>query len=200
MPLTNYPSLAEITQLLQLYVKLRQQIKHLRDQYPDTSLRLPSFGELGESIVAHLLYEQKACDICKPATGDLQWDDQLCEIKTVTSKGPISFGPTEKWDLLAILDAQQFEQGRYQLYLISRTNQQLGYLKVNKKQTFADQIRQKRRPRICLSKLLAQIDSQHIQVIQKTWDIPVSVAGQLSQLTLDESTSMTSSDESLPEP
>jgi len=70
------------------------------------------------------------------------------EIKNF-SNGPISFGPTEPWDTLLILDGST-RNTWFKLYEIPHSNDSdvWSNIKVNKTQTFRDQCKQQRRPRM----------------------------------------------------
>jgi len=70
------------------------------------------------------------------------------EIKNF-SNGPISFGPTELWDTLLILDGST-RNTWFKLYEIPHSNDSdvWSNIKMNKTQTFRDQCKQKRRPRM----------------------------------------------------
>ena len=81
------------------------------------------------------------------------------EIKSFTSVGPMSFGPNEGWDTLLVLDAIDHRDMRFKLYEIPHSNNSPIWLniKTNKRETFQDQCKQKRRPRISFGSVRDQL-------------------------------------------
>lgn len=112
------------------------------------SIRKPNFPEdISENIVKLFLN----CEKITP--GDLfSKEFGKIELKCFSSRGPISFGPKEKWDTLMVLDATQYFKDSYILYIINISSD-IFDIKINKHQTYKDQINQKRRPRISWDKL-----------------------------------------------
>ena len=111
-------------------------------------IRRPNFPEdISENIVKFFLK-------CKNTTpGDLYSHRYgSIEVKCFSSNGPISFGPKEKWDTLVVVDATEYLNDNYILHLIIIDNTSINF-KVNKTQSFQEQILQLRRPRITWLKL-----------------------------------------------
>ena len=81
------------------------------------------------------------------------------EIKAFSSIGPISFGPTESWDWIYFVDCTEYNKYIFKIYELKKSNTNINWLNVNinKQQTFVDQIKQKRRPRIKFNNLYKQL-------------------------------------------
>jgi len=75
------------------------------------------------------------------------------------NKGPITFGPTEEWDRIYIVDGINMIKNQYKVYEIRLSNKSEKWknIKINKKQTYYDQCIQKRRPRIIFKELKCQL-------------------------------------------
>ena len=96
------------------------------------------------------------------------------EVKAFLSKGPSSFGPTEKWDRIYFIDCSKTCDKVYTVYEIKLSNDNNIWknIKINKKDTYEDQCKQGRRPRINFDQLRLQIKD----------NIEVLFTGHISQL------------------
>ena len=110
-------------------------------------------------------------DICiMPSTGDLYSKiDGKLECKCFASDGPISFGPTEKWDKLYILNATSADKNNFILYEIDINSNNFGSIKISKTETFAMKCAKTvgQRPRINWKELEQQIPHDKIKIIAK---------------------------------
>ena len=81
------------------------------------------------------------------------------EVKGFSSDGPSSFGPKEKWDYLYFLDATNIIENKFIVYEInlSSNSETWKNIKINKNQSFDDQCKQGRRPRISFMEIKKQI-------------------------------------------
>jgi hypothetical protein len=105
--------------------------------------------------------------------GDLRSDSfGRLEVKCFTSTGPISFGPTEAWDTLLFLDATDWRNDRFVMYGVSLANNDPLWeaVQISKKQTYGDQCKAQRRPRIGWGALSPQITSNCTKVFDGTFD------------------------------
>ena len=86
-------------------------------------------------------------------------DSIKIEVKAFSSLGPISFGPNEEWDWIYFVDAVNYTTKKFKIYELKLKNNSKEWLniKINNKETYNDQILQKRRPRLCFDKLLSQL-------------------------------------------
>ena len=118
-------------------------------------VRLPSIPEdISENIVKNIIHnklnDKTSRWDCKK--GDLESQKEgKQECKCFTSNGPLSFTPSSEWDVIYFLDARNWlKNDIFILYKISlkRTSTQWKNIKVSKTQTFEDQTKQGRRPRI----------------------------------------------------
>lgn len=98
-------------------------------------------------------------------TGDLEIKSNKKKLKIEVkgsinlSNGPPTFGPTEKWNIILFVDAINTMKKRYIVYEfnISNASDKWKNLKINKTQTFEDQCKQKRRPRLKFSEIKKQL-------------------------------------------
>ena len=94
------------------------------------------------------------------------------ECKCFTSNGPISFTPSSKWNCIYFLDARAWLKDHYILYRVPLTidSEEWKNIKVNKNQTFEDQTKNGRRPRIGWNSLHPQIELYCHKVYEGTFE------------------------------
>ena len=94
------------------------------------------------------------------------------ECKCFTSDGPPSFTPSSEWDVIYFLDARGWLQDKFILHRVNlkRTSDECKNIKVSKSQTFDDQCKQTRRPRIVWDSLHPQIAKHCSQVFEGTFE------------------------------
>ena len=139
-------------------------------------IRLPSIPEdISENIVKYIiqnkLNDKTSSWDCK--RGDLESKNEgKQECKCFTSTGPLSFTPSSEWDVIYFLDAQKWLSDSFVLYRIplKRTSTEWQKIKVNKKQTFEDQCKQGRRPRMNWKILEPQVASHCTKVYEGTFE------------------------------
>jgi hypothetical protein len=139
-------------------------------------VRLPSIPEdISENIIKHILHNKVNDNTsrwdCK--NGDLESQKEgKQECKCFTSSGPPSFTPSSNWDVIYFLDARNWLCNKFILHRVSlkRTSSEWLNIKVNKIQTFYDQTKQGRRPRITWESLHPQISSYCTKVYEGTFE------------------------------
>jgi hypothetical protein len=139
-------------------------------------VRFPSIPEdisenIIKQIIQHKLNDTTSRWDCKK--GDLQSTKEgKQECKCFTSDGPPSFTPSSDWDVIYFLDARNWLTNQFVLYRIplKRTSTEWKNIKVSKTQTFDDQTKQGRRPRITWSALYPQIESYCTKVYDGTFE------------------------------
>ena len=126
-------------------------------------------------------------------TGDLFSEKEgKQECKCFTSGGPISFTPSSNWDVLYCLDARQWTNDNFILYKIklSKNSEEWKNIKVSRKQTFDNQAKQGRRPRITWDALFPQIEEHCEKVFEgNIFDLvinPLLATEELNGLRLNE--------------
>jgi hypothetical protein len=94
------------------------------------------------------------------------------ESKCFTSDGPPSFTPSSEWNVIYFIDAREWLSDKFVVYRIplKRTSDEWKNIKISKTQTFEDQIKQGRRPRIPWTKLYPQIASHCTKVYEGTFE------------------------------
>lgn len=131
--------------------------------------RLPNFPEdISENIVRQFIIQKENIK-CKYVTknGDLEkiFENHVkkIEVKCFASDGPTSFGPSEKWDEIYFLNAKLFMDDKIQIFKINIPNNDIRFknLKINAKQTYYDQCKQNRRPRIKFSNIQKQFENDN---------------------------------------
>jgi len=136
-------------------------------------VRLPSIPEdISENIILHnKVNDNTSRWDCK--NGDLESQKEgKQECKCFTSGGPLSFTPSSNWDVIYFLDARNWLCNKFILHRVSlkRTSSEWLNIKVNKIQTFYDQTKQGRRPRITWESLHPQISSYCTKVYEGTFE------------------------------
>lgn len=137
------------------------------------NVRLPSIPEdISENLIKFIIHKTDKTSTwdCK---GDLQSSvEGIQECKCFTSDGPLSFTPTSDWDVIYFLDARNWLTDHFVMYKIplKKTSEEWKNIKVSKAQTFEDQCKQGRRPRITWDSLKPQIESYCIKVYEGSFD------------------------------
>ncbi len=139
-------------------------------------VRLPCIPEdISENIIKQIIHnklnDKTSRWDCKK--GDLQSEKEgKQECKCFTSDGPPSFTPSSDWDVIYFLDARNWLNDTFILYRISlkRTSPEWKNIKISKTQTFEDQTKQGRRPRITWESLYPQIKSYCTKVYEGNFD------------------------------
>lgn len=140
-------------------------------------VRLPCIPEdISENIVKFIIHnklnDKTSSWDCKK--GDLESQKEgKQECKCFTSDGPPSFTPSSDWDVIYFLDARNWlKNDTFILYRISlkRSSTEWKNINVSKTQTFEDQTKQGRRPRITWESLHPQIVSYCSKVYEGTFD------------------------------
>lgn len=131
--------------------------------------RLPCINEIiSENIIKYILLRNNLK--CKNAkSGDLISDDNIIkyECKCFTTLGPISFGPTESWNKILFLDSRKWFDNIIICYYVDISSNDSEWLniKVSKTETYQDQCKLKRRPRLSWNKLINQIPKDKISIL-----------------------------------
>lgn len=142
-------------------------------------IRLPVTPEdISENIVKLLIHKNgdttsKWAKPIKGATGDLFSDREgTQEIKCFTSDGPLSFGPTERWNVIYFLDARNWITDRFILYRIPLTNTSTEWkaLRMSLTQSFEDQANEKRRPRLNWNNIHKQLGPICERIFEGTFE------------------------------
>lgn len=139
-------------------------------------VRLPCIPEdISENIIKFIIhnYLKDTTSRWDCKKGDLQSTKEgKQECKCFTSDGPSSFTPSSDWDVIYFLDARNWLSDKFILYRVSLTRTSIEWknLKVNKTQTFEDQAKQGRRPRMNWECLQPQINSFCTKVYDGTFD------------------------------
>ena len=139
-------------------------------------VRRPSIPEdISENTIKQILHNHLNDNTSKwdCKNGDLESQKEgKQECKCFTSDGPLSFTPSSDWDVIYFLDARNWLCNKFILHRVSlkRTSSEWLKIKVNKRQTFDDQSKQGRRPRITWESLHPQISSYCTKVYEGTFE------------------------------
>jgi hypothetical protein len=138
-------------------------------------IRYPSLPEhISENIVKFILQNKLQDTTCSwNCKGDLQSEREgKQECKCFTSDGPPSFTPSSAWDVIYFLDARDWLNDHFILHRVplKRTSDEWKSIKVSKAQTFEDQCKQGRRPRITWEALSPQIATHVTKIFDGTFD------------------------------
>ena len=141
----------------------------LLDKKYGCSTRLNGLNEnISENIIKFILHKNNMnCN--NSSIGDLiDYKNNIkYECKCYTSKGPISFGPTEKWDKLCLLDGLDWTNKKFKLYLINLKNDDVDWkkIKITKNNTYEDICKTGKRPHVSIDVLMKQINIKYIKLL-----------------------------------
>jgi hypothetical protein len=126
-------------------------------------IRACNFPEgLSENIVKFIIHNKlnDKTTIWDCKSGDLYSQiEKKLEVKCFASDAPITFSPNSNWTVIYFLDARKFFDNYIVLYRCSLTptSDKWKQIKLNKNETFEDQMKLKRRPRIIWKSLYKTI-------------------------------------------
>lgn len=140
------------------------------------NVRLPCIPEdISENIVKQIIHnklnDKTSKWNCKQ--GDLHSEKEgKQECKCFTSDGPSSFTPSTDWNVIYFLDARNWLNDKFVLYRVElkRTSIEWSNIKISKTQTFEDQTKQGRRPRITWKELQPQIETYCSKVFEGSFE------------------------------
>lgn len=160
-----------IIKILDAYNEYKETIKNVNTTLPKRKIRNPNFpSEISENIVRLALNKNLNVECnWNVKSGDLELYSMKIEVKSFSSNGPTSFGPTENWDYICFVDCTEHMKCNFKVYIveISNKNELWKNLTVNKKQTFENQCKQSRRPRLTFKDIKEQLELKSVQL----WEI-----------------------------
>jgi hypothetical protein len=156
-------------QLLEMYNDFIEYSSRVSEY--DCKCRLPNFPEhISEHMIRMIVnYYSSDSSAREPSQsllrrplsgGDLvNENNERIECKAISSDGPITFGPTEEWSTLYILDVRtaRFDDNIV-LYKINLSHEEIGFVEISKNRTYKQYCKKSLRPRIKLEKLLDQLE------------------------------------------
>lgn len=130
---------------------------------------------ISENIVKYIVHNYLGDLECRwqgnvdDAPGDLSGGR---EVKSFTSDGPITFGPTQPWRQIFFLDAREWLNDELVVWMcdLPDTHEIWKNLKVSKKDTKGAQASDRRRPRLPWKDLYPQIKDHCKKVYQGTFE------------------------------
>jgi DNA (cytosine-5)-methyltransferase 1 len=138
----------QITNISAYNQRYKEHCKY-NNNYNGKTARNPNFPE----IVSETLVCLKIKNSIFGHSGDCKVKSYKIEVKCISSNGPISFGPTEYWDILVIVDARKQPIVDFYLYYTSSNSFSWQNLKISSNHTFGDFCKQGKRPRITFTQL-----------------------------------------------
>lgn len=132
-------------------LKFNNEINLLLSKKKRRNENLPS--DISENIVKFVVASKYSIMPCWDTFGDIIINKKnifkKIEVKGFMSTGPSSFGPTENWDLLYFVDAQDIINKNFKIYEIklSNKNEIFRNINISKKETFGNIADSGRRPR-----------------------------------------------------
>jgi hypothetical protein len=169
---------------LESFIASCHDVLAFKAKYGVRGVRMPIMDEdISENIIKFLIQFKLGDKSCKwtksianagaKIAGDLtSTATGAIECKCFTSDGPISFGPTERWNEIYFLDARAVLDNHIVVWRVplANTADEWKALKINKAQSFADQCAQSRRPRIVWESLYPQIATHATTVFDGSID------------------------------
>jgi hypothetical protein len=161
-------SISVLNRGLDLYINQKSFIEE-NNKKNCKRISMPPFPSFISENLTRLAY-QKKYDISpnwNTNPGDLSLNGLKFEVKGFSSDGPCSFGPDEHWDKLFLVDCRSYQEKMFTVHQIdlSDSSDTWQSIKISKSQTFRDQCKQGRRPRINVLTLLYLIPSQFVTMI-----------------------------------
>lgn len=164
---SNELNFKTVIDIFNAYKTYHKYIKNISDGIVGKkTCRSPNFPEVvSENLVKFLymkLYNKEPRWNTK-TSGDLIIKNNnkiiKLEVKAFSSDGPMSFGPTEKWNKIYFVDCRKFEKNKFTIYKLDKSNDSdvIKNLKVNKTTTFEECCEEKKRPRLSPTKLIKQL-------------------------------------------
>jgi len=156
--------------LLNNYNKTKLLITEINKSLSIKKIRQQNFpSEISENIIKFYFIKRFKISPCWDIkSGDLELLGKKIEVKGFSSDGPCSFGPTENWSWIYFVDCKKSLQYYFTIYELKLSNKSDLWknLKINKIQTFEDQCKQKRRPRIRFIDIKEQLNEFIKKVFQ----------------------------------
>ena len=135
-------------------------------------IRRTNFPSHISENIAKFAYKHKYGDLPNwdIPKGDLELNGQALEVKgsiNLLADGPPTFGPKEGWNRIYFVDGERTFEEVYTVYEIrlSNTDDDWKNILVNKTTTYQERCDEGKRPRINFTKLLAQLDDSHYEII-----------------------------------
>ena len=144
--------------------------KNINRQLKNKKIRQSNFpSHISENIVKFAYCKKyKIMPTWDTETGDLQLHYNPTEKIKIEVKGsinlyngPPTFGPTEYWDIILFIDGKDTLNKNYKIFEIrlSPNTPQWEQLMVNKKETYKDQCKAGRRPRLAFKEIHNQLQN-----------------------------------------
>lgn len=137
-------------------------------------IRLPGIPEdISENIIKFAIHKNRDTTSTWDCKGDLfSRDEGKQECKCFTSTGPLSFTPSSGWDIIYFMDATKCKEDKYTIYKLpwKMESNEWKRIKISNTQTFEDQCKQGRRPRITWMSLYPQISQHCTKIFDGTFE------------------------------
>jgi hypothetical protein len=159
-------TLDQLNEYIKIHVKYIKELNEFKKKYK-IKIRMPNFPEIiSENIIKFYITNIENRQCINGNTGDLISNGDKIEVKCFSSKGPTSFGPTENWKELYLLDATNFNNNEIIIYkcLLSNNSNEFSNIKLNKNETYKQSCLKGKRPHIPFIKLKEQLN-EHINEI-----------------------------------
>lgn len=152
-------SLKQLIEFTVIHLDYIKKLNEFKKTYK-INVRMPNFPEIiSENIIKYYIInnENRKCENAN--TGDLISEGNKIEVKCFSSKGPTSFGPTEKWKELYFLDAINFNNNKIIIYKCSLSNDsdEFSNIKINSTETYKQSCSKGKRPRLNFTNLKEQL-------------------------------------------
>lgn len=150
-----------VEELLDQYNKKLLLNKRINKLLSKKKIRNENFpSEIQENLVKFCLFKLRKIMPCwDTKCGDLCFINKKLEVKGFMTNAPSSFGATESWNWIYFVDCKDTLNKHFKIYEIKLSNKSKEWqnLKINKTQTYCDQCKEKRRPRLKFDEIKKQI-------------------------------------------
>jgi len=117
-------TITTLNQRLNNYIQNSILIENINKSFKVKKIRNENFpSDISENLCKFSIIDKEFKNIkWDIKLGDLSYNNDKIEVKAFSSTGPISFGPTEKWTELYIIDALKYKEKKFKIYKINLSN------------------------------------------------------------------------------
>lgn len=157
---------------LDKYIDDLLDIEVMNKKLSEKKIRNTNFpSDISENIAKFAIFKKYGIMPCWDTKGDIVIKKnnifKQIEVKGFMSKGPSSFGPTEAWDILYIIDGQDIKNKKFKVYEIklSNKNEIFRNIPISKEENYGDIADSGRRPRGCFYNIFKPKLEDHCNLI-----------------------------------
>lgn len=147
-------------------------INEINNKLTKKKIRFPNFpSEISENIVKFCLKKKyNSNPTWDTKSGDLIDGNFKIEVKGFSSNGPISFGPSEDWDILYFANCKEYQNKYFEIYEIKLSNKDTKFrnIQLTLESTFGEiaDANQRGRLRACFTKFEKELKKNCVLIFK----------------------------------